>query len=82
MLKLAQDTLHSFLKVNISFCVIETNLMHYLSSAYLVNISLHVSGTYIYIYIYIYGDRGSTVVKVLCYGWFDPSWCHWNFSLT
>ena len=32
------------------------------------------------------GDRGSTVVKVMCYKsvgrWFDPSWCHWNFSLT
>ena len=32
-----------------------------------------------------YGDRGSTVVKVLCYKpegrWFDPSWCHWNISL-
>ena len=32
------------------------------------------------------GDRGSTVVKVLCYKsegrWFDPSWCLWNFSLT
>ena len=32
------------------------------------------------------GDRGSTVVKVLCYKsegrWFDPSWCQWNFSLT
>ena len=32
------------------------------------------------------GYRGSTVVKVLCYKsegrWFDPSWCHWNFSLT
>ena len=32
------------------------------------------------------GDRGSTVVKVLLYKsegrWFDPSWCHWNFSLT
>jgi hypothetical protein len=30
------------------------------------------------------GDRGSAVVKVLCYKseghWFDPSWCHWNFS--
>jgi hypothetical protein len=27
-----------------------------------------------------------TVVKMLCYNsegrWFDPSWCHWNFSLT
>ena len=32
------------------------------------------------------GDRGSTVVKVLCYKseglWFDPKWCHWYFSLT
>jgi hypothetical protein len=32
------------------------------------------------------GDRGVTVVKVLCYKsedrWFDPSWCHWNFLLT
>jgi len=31
-------------------------------------------------------DRSSTVVKVLCYKsegrWFDPGWCHWNFSLT
>ena len=37
-------------------------------------------------YILLYGDRGSTVVKGLCYKsegrWFDPSWCHWNFSLT
>jgi len=27
-----------------------------------------------------------TVVKVPCYKtegrWFDPGWCHWNFSLT
>jgi len=31
-------------------------------------------------------DGGGTVVKVLCYKlegrWFDPRWCHWNFSLT
>ena len=29
------------------------------------------------------GDRGGTVVKVLCYKsegrWFDSRWCHWNF---
>jgi len=29
------------------------------------------------------GDRGSTMVKVLCYksegSWFDPSWCQWIF---
>ena len=32
------------------------------------------------------GDRGGTVVKVLCYKsegrWLDPSLCHWNFLLT
>ena len=37
-------------------------------------------------YIDTVGDRGDTVVKVLCYksegGWFDSRWCHWNFSLT
>ena len=31
-------------------------------------------------------DRGSTVVKVLCYKsegrWFGSRWCQWNFSLT
>ena len=31
------------------------------------------------------GDRGGTVVKVLCYKsegrCLDPSWCHWDFSL-
>ena len=28
------------------------------------------------------GDRGGTVVKVMCYKsegrWIDPSWCPWN----
>ena len=32
------------------------------------------------------GDRGSKVVKVLCYKsedrLFDYRWCHWDFSLT
>jgi hypothetical protein len=36
--------------------------------------------------VVLVGDRGSTVVKVLCYKsegrWFDSRWCHWNFSLT
>ena len=35
------------------------------------------------LYLEELGDRGSTVVKVLCYKsegrWFDPSWCHWIF---
>ena len=34
-------------------------------------------------YICLIGDRGRTVVKVLCYKsevrWFDPSWCQWIF---
>ena len=34
------------------------------------------------IYYMKVGDRGSSVVKVLCYKsdgrWFDPSWCHWT----
>ena len=39
------------------------------------------------ILLYTYnGDRGSTVVKPLCYKWegrwFDSGWCHWDFSLT
>ena len=37
-------------------------------------------------YSCVVGDRGSTVVKVLCYKsegrWFDPGQSHWNFSLT
>jgi len=44
---------------------------------------LHVDGRIILKCILNEGDRGSTVVKVLCYKsesrWFDPSWCQWNF---
>jgi len=36
--------------------------------------------------LFPWGDHGSTMDKVLCYKseshWFDPRWCHWNFSLT
>ena len=36
--------------------------------------------------LYFKGDRGGTVVKVLCYKsegrWFIPRWFHWNFWLT
>ena len=38
---------------------------------------LHIGG------FKVKGDRGSTVVKMMCYKsegrWFDPSWCHRNF---
>jgi len=43
---------------------------------------LHVSALFIG-HLQADGDRGSTVVKVLCYKseirWFDPSWYQWNF---
>jgi len=51
--------------------------------------SLTLTYNHIAKYSYSYstsGDRGSTMVKLLYYKsegrWFDPSWCHWNFSLT
>ena len=35
------------------------------------------------VYLHSKEDRGSTVVKVLCYKseyrWFDPRWYHWIF---
>jgi hypothetical protein len=38
------------------------------------------------LYILWNGDRGGTVVEVLCYKsegpWIDSRQCHWNFSLT
>jgi len=48
---------------------------------------IYIVYIYMYIYIYIYiWNRGSTVVKALCYKseshWFDSRWCHWNISLT
>jgi len=36
------------------------------------------------VFIFALGDRGSTVLKVMCYNsegrWFDSRRCHWNFS--
>ena len=46
---------------------------------------VHFVGDLTYIRIST-ADRGGTVVKALRYKsvgrWFDPSWCHWFFSLT
>jgi len=44
----------------------------------------HLSLSSFGLFTYLEGrDRGSTVVKVLCYKsvgrWFDPSWCQWIF---
>jgi len=58
---------------------------------YVMHVCMHVYRyvcicVYVCIYIMYACDNGGTVVKVLCYKsegrWFDPSWCHWNFSLT
>ena len=40
-----------------------------------------ISDSFILVYAqYVIRDRGSTVVKLLCYKsegrWFDPRWCH------
>ena len=42
---------------------------------------------YLFIYLFIYSFISYLFEEyVLCYKsedrWFDPSWCHWNFSLT
>jgi len=38
------------------------------------------------LFFFIMGNRGSPVLMALCYKsegrWFDPGWCHLNFSLT
>ena len=62
-----------------------------------VSISLSVLSTFLSIWLSLFifkillgivyaRERVGTVAKVLCYKsegrWFDPSWCHWNFSLT
>jgi len=50
-------------------------LIYIIKSGYLVR-------NFIYLFTNM-GDRGSTVVKVLCYKsegrWFDPSWYQWIF---
>ena len=49
-------------------------------------ILLFITVTFLFRSKDVLGDRGSSVVKVLYYKsevrWFDPSRCHWNFSLT
>ena len=49
----------------------------------ILNILLLISQYIFCLLLFVVGDRGSTVVKVLCYklegGWFDPSWYRWIF---
>ena len=43
----------------------------------------HTEASFTAIYWLFTGDRGGTVVKVLCHKsegrWFDPRWCQWIF---
>ena len=49
----------------------------------LYNIFLHETNTFYYVILFTFGDRGSAVVKALCYKsegrGFDSGWCHCNF---
>jgi len=53
----------------------------------IINVVIHCENCERYeLQTYSITFRSSTVLKVLFYKsegrWFDPSWCHWNFSLT
>jgi len=56
--------------------------VRYLLSAVLLWLEYRLRNKFYYVR-YGPGDRGSTVVKVLCYKsegrWFDPRWCQWIF---
>ena len=55
----------------------------YIEPRYPVQQNMYSKATNTSIYPYK-GNRGGTVVKVLCYKseglWLDPSWCLWKFS--
>ena len=62
---------------------------HNFASIYRLSIALNTPAflqVFDMITLILGGDRGGTVVKVLCYKseghCFDPRWRHWNFSLT
>ena len=74
-------SIHKLLYFNFlsaSFCTT------FLSAGIATSISVHVFSLFLLIIISgLFGDRGSSVVKVLCYKsegrWLDPSWCQWIF---
>jgi len=80
--------------MNFYMCYHEVCLLKNIDSVYYLlkisskftDFSLIKISLYIIIRSSIFRDRGSSVVKVLCYKsegrWFDSKWCHWNFSLT
>ena len=71
------------------FICIHNSRKHHLSFNYIIASDLlefNFSQTVEFLWrnvIEVGGDRGGTLVKVLCYKsedrWFDPSWCHWIF---
>jgi len=87
-----QDSCFSRGSANIGTERAELDLEHYVTlseNTFTILITEECLTKYIFyfiliLYLNVSGDRGSTVVKVLCYNsegrWFDPSWCQWNFS--
>jgi len=74
------------------YCELEVGFHSLLSSPLIESLVVIIKVTWQLLHNYLLllyrlsGDRGSSVVKLLCCKsvgrWFDPSWCHWNFSLT
>ena len=64
----------------------EVALITFLHPNVCINLSFTKMNTLFVLLTSLYRDRGSTVVKVLYHKsegrWFDPSWCHCNFSFT
>ena len=85
--KLYFEILRTIYLEHFTFLLLATSSVIFMLIDLLIQIMLHAvdfDSNVLFIYSAL-GDRGSTVVKVLCYKsevrWFDPSWCQWNFSL-
>ena len=68
----------------LSVFIVHQNLPRMFRPIYIIQLCHHIfSKLLIYIMYRNMRDRGSAVVKVLCYKsesrWFDSKWCHWNF---
>ena len=92
------STLEGYAPNVVVYCVVSSLnfslIFHYSSVNYVRKLSKYIALSKvvtfcefsIYFPLHALKYRRSTEVKVLCYKsegrWFDPSWCHWNFSLT
>jgi len=70
---------------SIRYAVVVTFILFGASITLLLLLNLYSSSSLLILWGYRHtsGDRGTTVVKVLCYKsvgrWLDPSWCQWIF---